>query len=153
MLAVVVVSELLCVFFLMIRRPPRSTRTDTLVPYTTLFRSHEARDEVELGRAGAGEADFDFFEADAAEQVEEARLFFGIHRVDQRLVAVAHVGGEPDRRLGGDAGGPFAVGERNLRKGAIFDRGVAEHGHDVCFFFGRSEEHTSELQSLMRISY
>src|SRR3546814_1768940 len=30
---------LLCVFFLMIRRPPRSTRTDTLFPYTTLFRS------------------------------------------------------------------------------------------------------------------
>src|SRR3546814_11469826 len=31
----------LCIFFLMIRRPPRSTRTDTLFPYTTLFRSHE----------------------------------------------------------------------------------------------------------------
>src|SRR3546814_15393039 len=30
-------------FFLMIRRPPRSTRTDTLFPYTTLFRSHVAR--------------------------------------------------------------------------------------------------------------
>src|SRR3546814_11993281 len=32
-------------FFLMIRRPPRSTRTDTLFPYTTLFRSHTARAE------------------------------------------------------------------------------------------------------------
>src|SRR3546814_18540439 len=31
-----------CVFFLMIRRPPRSTRTDTLFPYTTLFRSRRA---------------------------------------------------------------------------------------------------------------
>src|SRR3546814_15814733 len=31
-------------FFLMIRRPPRSTRTDTLVPYTTLFRSHASED-------------------------------------------------------------------------------------------------------------
>src|SRR3546814_19967869 len=31
---------LCCFFFLMIRRPPRSTRTDTLFPYTTLFRSH-----------------------------------------------------------------------------------------------------------------
>src|SRR3546814_20939632 len=40
---------LLLYFFLMIRRPPRSTRTDTLFPYTTLFRSHERadrRDEV-----------------------------------------------------------------------------------------------------------
>src|SRR3546814_10885578 len=33
-------SLLLCLFFLMIRRPPRSTRTDTLFPYTTLFRSN-----------------------------------------------------------------------------------------------------------------
>src|SRR3546814_12656040 len=32
----------LCLFFLMIRRPPRSTRTDTLLPYTTLFRSYHA---------------------------------------------------------------------------------------------------------------
>src|SRR3546814_17055089 len=32
-----------CVFFLMIRRPPRATRTDTLVPYTTLFRSRPRR--------------------------------------------------------------------------------------------------------------
>src|SRR3546814_19874528 len=34
------ISYLSFVFFLMIRRPPRSTRTDTLFPYTTLFRSH-----------------------------------------------------------------------------------------------------------------
>src|SRR3546814_14563618 len=33
-----------CIFFLMIRRPPRSTRTDTLFPYTTLFRSHSVGD-------------------------------------------------------------------------------------------------------------
>src|SRR3546814_7166442 len=33
-------SVFFVVFFLMIRRPPRSTRTDTLFPYTTLFRSH-----------------------------------------------------------------------------------------------------------------
>src|SRR3546814_11114732 len=41
---------LLCFFFLMIRRPPRSTRTDTLFPYTTLFRSPEA---APPGAAGA----------------------------------------------------------------------------------------------------
>src|SRR3546814_16387793 len=34
---------MLVFFFLMIRRPPRSTRTDTLFPYTTLFRSHRGR--------------------------------------------------------------------------------------------------------------
>src|SRR3546814_17198306 len=35
-------------FVLMIRRPPRSTRTDTLFPYATLFRSAEAVDDVEM---------------------------------------------------------------------------------------------------------
>src|SRR3546814_18924077 len=39
MLFLLLVVCLYCVFFLMIRRPPRSTRTDTLFPYTTLFRS------------------------------------------------------------------------------------------------------------------
>src|SRR3546814_15848867 len=40
-------------FFLMIRRPPRSTRTDTRLPYTTLFRSHRVarRSQAELGLA------------------------------------------------------------------------------------------------------
>src|SRR3546814_10562786 len=42
----------ICVFFLMIRRPPRSTRTDTLFPYTTLFRSvgRVQRDELKERR-------------------------------------------------------------------------------------------------------
>src|SRR3546814_19446267 len=38
-----------CIFFLMIRRPPRSTRTDTLFPYTTLFRSTEPRHSRQRG--------------------------------------------------------------------------------------------------------
>src|SRR3546814_12977815 len=41
----------LLVFFLMIRRPPRSTRTDTLFPYTTLFRSLETRCDRRRDRA------------------------------------------------------------------------------------------------------
>src|SRR3546814_17297039 len=45
MLLIILLSTLTIVFFLMIRRPPRSTRTDTLLPYTTLFRS---------GRGGRG---------------------------------------------------------------------------------------------------
>src|SRR3546814_5722204 len=39
---------ILCFFFLIIRRPPRSTRTDTLFPYTTLFRSHGGADRLFL---------------------------------------------------------------------------------------------------------
>src|SRR3546814_14254985 len=77
-------------FFLMIRRPPRSTRTDTLFPYTTLFRSQQ------LG-------------VDAGEEPVDGAI------------------GHDDV--------PPAV-EDQCRVGLV-----------------RSEEHTSELQSLMRISY
>src|SRR3546814_16774260 len=42
---------LLFIFFLMIRRPPRSTRTDTLFPYTTLFKQYQ-HDFVERGHKG-----------------------------------------------------------------------------------------------------
>src|SRR3546814_5299057 len=80
-------------FFLMIRRPPRSTRTDTLFPYTTLFRS-----------------------------TDDGRLH---------------------------------------RPGVVDPEGIAEREHDDAEQpegqqprqGDRSEEHTSELQSLMRISY
>src|SRR3546814_12517180 len=87
-------SALLCssFVFLMIRRPPRSTRTDTLFPYTTLFRSLGAQ-----GRPGIGAG-----------------------------------GPEPP--------GAAAGGQQGDGNGKNFDQ-------------ARSEEHTSELQSLMRISY
>src|SRR3546814_9254238 len=55
----VVSFDACCVFFLMIRRPPRSTRTDTLFPYTTLFRSvrgdhRDRRDPPRAPRVRAG---------------------------------------------------------------------------------------------------
>src|SRR3546814_4317317 len=75
-------------FFLMIRRPPRSTRTDTLFPYTTLFRSRPV----------------------------------------------------------------LCGGSRSAHLcGAVLHAAVAGHRHFLLHL--RSEEHTSELQSLMRISY
>src|SRR3546814_1948271 len=89
------------VFFLMIRRPPRSKRTDTLFPYTTLFRSiGEVAVETHRGKRAAGD------------RVEPAN----------------------PRRAPGD-------GDENLI------------GIDPRLARKRSEEHTSELQSLMRISY
>src|SRR3546814_3727905 len=91
----------------MILRPPRSTRTDTLFPYTTLFRSH-------------GKGDMPAVEMSAVQYA----LGFG---VDDRVV-VGAVELDFDER----AQPAQAVGQH------------AEH---------RSEEHTSELQSLMRISY
>src|SRR3546814_15839908 len=96
-------------FFLMVRRPPRSTRTDTLFPYTTLFRSRE-RDIVDAIGERIGQ-----ILADAQHREED--------KSDQR---------RSDRR--GKAQG-FDQRDRKQH---------AEH---------RSEEHTSELQSLMRISY
>src|SRR3546814_1260768 len=85
----------------MIRRPPRSTRTDTLFPYTTLFRS---------------------VEPDALAHVVGGDLDHGEERAVLRLF-----------QYKGRAGGIW----------------VASHARHC----ERSEEHTSELQSLMRISY
>src|SRR3546814_19950663 len=62
----------------MIRRPPRSTRTDTLFPYTTLFRSHTGHRDRLAGRTAAlGQGD-----------VEQPRRFARV--VVEQLVEVAH---------------------------------------------------------------
>src|SRR3546814_17896494 len=92
------------VFFLMIRRPPRSTRTDTLCPYTTLFRSVGVEESGQL-----------------------------------RLRQCTHLGGFD-----------VAVLEQHQRR----DTTHAMLGRSFLVLVDvRSEEHTSELQSLMRISY
>src|SRR3546814_5063413 len=102
----------------MIRRPPRSTRTDTLFPYTTLFRSEVAVVGHEEQALGVG--------VESAHR-EHPRL--GGHQLHDRRTAVG-VG------RGGDHAG-----------------GLVEQVVDQAGPHARSEEHTSELQSLMRISY
>src|SRR3546814_12027991 len=94
-------------FFLMIRRPPRSTRTDTLFPYTTLFRSWSTGAELSgpLFDGGTGAANVRGAQARYREAAEALR---GAVRTATR---------------------------------------------DVEDALARSEEHTSELQSLMRSSY
>src|SRR3546814_1544714 len=94
-----------CFFFLMIRRPPRSTRTDTLFPYTTLFRSPCGWRPPPTGRRSS-----------------------------------------PGSGLGGLVD---PLGEGVPRQRGALD--AHRELHDAPQ--GRSEEHTSELQSLMRISY
>src|SRR3546814_16857946 len=86
-------------FFLMIRRPPRSTRTDTLFPYTTLFRSGPRRSNRRPGVRG---------------------------RRSRRSLP---------------------------RRSAPSDRRASAGPRRAAPARSRSEEHTSELQSLMRISY
>ena len=87
--------------------------------------------EIVFGRTGAGKADFDFLQADLQQQIEEALLLFGIHRIDQRLVAVAHIGRKPAGRLGNRAAWPLTIRQVDLGEGAVLDRGVFEHGHDL----------------------
>src|SRR3546814_9898593 len=103
----------------MLRRPPRSTRTDTLFPYTTLFRSVDHRAD----RAGAPAA----FHQRLRLRLRPA------HHLRQLL---------PDLRL-------FRDPRRHARRGGSLARLLAAARWREL----RSEEHTSELQSLMRISY
>src|SRR3546814_1502579 len=96
----------------MIRRPPRSTRTDTLFPYTTLFRSFlHMMFEVPSGPLEMNPV--------AAKALD---LLFILHADHEQNASTSTV-----RLVGSTGANPYA-----------------------CI---RSEEHTSELQSLMRISY
>src|SRR3546814_5269142 len=110
----------------MIRRPPRSTRTDTLFPYTTLFRSADLAHAQRLARHPRlfGE--------------HARRELVGRHFEAEESNLGAHI------LLGRDA--VVLVAAETLG-GIISDVG-RERG-----LTHRSEEHTSELQSLMRISY
>src|SRR3546814_9255385 len=118
----------MCVFFLMIRRPPRSTRTDTLFPYTTLFRSIR-RHRADGARARAGRRAL-------LRTLEQDRLVAG---------ALLRRSGNLSR-----------LGAFRLRP-ASRHRGESDPGDHAAVPAPavpvRSEEHTSELQSLMRISY
>src|SRR3546814_9376586 len=121
--------------FLMIRRPPRSTRTDTLFPYTTLFRS---------GR-GAGRL------RTPGESHRHARHRAG-DRASDRPSRGSRGNGTPWPRGGYRPlqlapGAPEA--HRRLQR-SLYERPLAQSAALVAT---RSEEHTSELQSLMRISY
>src|SRR3546814_4929408 len=111
----------------MIRRPPRSTRTDTLFPYTTLFRSARER------RVGAARR------MDDQPRDADPALPLGLQRVD----------------IGGDVeiAGRLGTGAREFRDQRPDGRALRRIGSVPDPRAPRSEEHTSELQSLMRISY
>src|SRR3546814_9468335 len=118
----------------MIRRPPRSTRTDTLFPYTTLFRS------VALGFGG--------------------RLGFAFGRIVEHvlddLFARPVLAVQPGVGDQADRAPQFVlqVAEIVVRRFVHAQRLAKRLGVQApAFDEGRSEEHTSELQSLMRISY
>src|SRR3546814_9416985 len=118
----------------MIRRLPRSTRTDTLLPYTTLFRS--------LFRADRGLARDLLGQQDQAQRDYQLALSAApSDEVTRRYALSLGISGDPDRAV--QLLGP------QLRRS---DR-AAWRARAMILAMNRSEEHTSELQSLMRISY
>src|SRR3546814_3283082 len=111
----------------MIRRPPRSTRTATLFPYTTLFRSRRQRRHAGANRGAVGDHRAGTALGQPAAELGPVQLRIVAQDVEQRRVRSGGIE-RPSRTVEGKA----------YRHGDLLPR---------------SEEHTSELQSLMRISY
>src|SRR3546814_4346186 len=131
----------------MIRRPPRSTRTDTLFPYTTLFRSHDGQNDA---------------------QPREIDQYSCRGEPDDAPRSLADVFHAPSRRFAWRTIMRRGVRMKALRSYSISVTATSPNGRRrakclqaICAsslarctpIQKRSEEHTSELQSLMRISY
>src|SRR3546814_1229439 len=135
----------------MIRRPPRSNRTNTLFPYTTLFRSYTIVN---------GDATYDNTQPSTVAQ-------FALTGLSDSANAVAYYDKGPiqarvawnwrDEFLAGTGPNPFYVEEYwQIDASASYEFIPGLTGFVEAINLtgeGRSEEHTSELQSLMRISY
>src|SRR3546814_15351102 len=132
----------------MIRRPPRSTRTDTLFPYTTLFRSSHER----LGQLLEPLKErIQSFEKRVEESYQnEARERFSLARELERLQQL-------NQRLGDEATNLTRALQGQKTQGnwgeLVLEKVLEHAGLEKGREYHRSEEHTSELQSLMRISY
>src|SRR3546814_12991699 len=103
----------------MIRRPPRYTRTGTLFPYTTLFRSLEEKAVGELARA-AGKHPFDYFIDLALE--EDLKTLFATEFSNYDVPAVTRILQDPDNQISlGDAGAhlSFLCAEGLARKSVV----------------------------------
>src|SRR3546814_7900244 len=109
----------------MIRRPPRSTRTDTLFPYTTRFRSPRSG-SVEGGNVGSEE---------------------------DIVLELADVAGHEPGRIAQYSAAIRAGDDRQIRPQKILDENIGRCVQPRRNAIRRSEEHKSELQSLMSISY
>src|SRR3546814_2898863 len=143
-MSVILTSIYVQYFLLMIRRPPRSKRTDTLFPYTTLFRS---RTEAIEGVV-------------AHEFVEPLQLLVGEARIGlAHRQQLASVGPAAERIIRIEARAPtvaalrihhHAVGGERVAFPFIPEPRAPPRDLGRVAALERSEEHTSELQSLMR---
>src|SRR3546814_1823780 len=125
----------------MIPRQPRSTRTDTLFPYTTLFRSIPGNTDK---RRVTMEFDCDYA------MLIGGRLDGGSARFDVLNPATEQVIGSAPDASKDDL--DRAIAEARAAFPGWAATPIAERQAELIAM-GRSEEHTSELQSLMRISY
>ncbi|GIX29328.1 MAG: hypothetical protein KatS3mg123_3209 [Burkholderiales bacterium] len=89
--------------------------------------------EIEIGLGGGGEGDLDFLETQPHQQLEQAQLALHAHGLDQRLVAVAQIGGQPDGRRADDPAGPGPVGKIDRLERSVFFRRFLHHGNAPGF--------------------
>src|SRR3546814_5728890 len=130
----------------MIRRPPRSTRTSTLYPYTTLFRSSSFALRRWVGRPSFRRR---FRERRFRSQPFRRPSFVSCWIAGHISAAKRADQGDVERELPRLEFGDRAVERDHAILGGELDDLIREAGAIAQ----RSEEHTSELQSLMRISY
>src|SRR3546814_8438645 len=128
-------------FFVMIRRPPRSTRTDTLFPYTTLFRSLQKLISDHFCRIDSLRQEINttpgvYFPTVLSESCRIFRRYTRLRFKPVRKVVVI------DR---------IEIRSDVKTDAVLVERSFLHQGFSI--FTKRSEEHTSATQSLMRISY
>src|SRR3546814_7902216 len=140
----------ICFFCLMLRRPPRATRTDTLFPYTTLFRSRSVGDRDDRIVAGCADRQFPREPRRYADSRRSVQRAVPLSLGPNRRVSQAALCAQPSHRTllagaarfracsaatGGDAGA--------VARPAAVRLGLSARRRD----FLRSEAHTAELQT------
>src|SRR3546814_3929713 len=133
----------------MIRRPPRPTRTDTLFPYTTLFRSQ--RNKL-LGQMTDEVAELVLRDNYLQTQALSVSMAEAPELLDQqaRFMRTLEKAGRLDRTIEMLPGDEELTERLGRREGLTRPELAVLLSYSKITLYDRSEEHTSELQSLMR---
>src|SRR3546814_5221508 len=127
----------------MIRRPPRSTRTDTLFPYTTLFRSIEAAELTQAFATGVADSMISSGSTGYDSKIwEHVKYWYDVQAwLPKNMVVVNKAAWE---------GLDETLQKVVLEAAANAEKAGWAKARELSDWYKRSEEHTSELQSLMR---